>query len=781
MMKSRADFSFHRLTPTLTILIFLSFQQLMSQTKIMPVGNSITLGKHAGNDPVPPEYGYRDHLMDYLAEQNVQLVGPVGYPYFGHFYDQARIGQFLPDSLHAYNVVPQLNDHDPEIVLLHIGTNNVLGGQLIGNPNQSGTVMHQLNQLLRTILNYPSVNRVFVCKIIPKVPYDDFLGQNVQIVDYNTKVEQLVQTLVQDYPVPLGNPERISVVDMHAPFYLHQTDYYSPAVDKIHPNPKGYVEMARIYANHVIDYLYELGPRIVDNFNRTGALNNINGWRASASIQFHDVGESGGGAIYSNAAGGDWAQYAIWNSTRGMNTASMKFHTTSANVMDLLSGAGLLIAMDTTDVATATGYMVHVRRKNIHIYPVVNGVTDLNNRIASTSDDPLSDWDWDYAPGDVFSVTYIRDGNDHIFHVSLGANSERLVHTTTEAIGTKEKAYSGILFRGTTGTPPADAALIDWFEAKSKLIDVVLPAQISMQVTRRTNSSIELWWTAVGSDGNEPSTRAASYDLRYSTSPIDVNNFKDASIVAGVAAPQWQGSQESVVVNGLLSGVQYYFVIRATDHWGNSGDISSSVPGLTQSVGETTDNFDRDALGDKCVHDTNEYGIDTIKKEFKVKDGLNNKEWGKMALYNAITNPVSVKLAWGNSVTNPTSDADKENGGLVILADNNATNASGYFIFVRTRRQWIYIYDVVNGVITTQLDAVPYDLESLGRYPGANDSLAVVIDLTNAGYNRFNVYTYLVGSQPKWQPASRFSLFDNRAVALRHGNVQGQKYYAGLL
>ena len=75
---------------SLTMLFLFSTQGLMGQIRILPLGNSVTLGKHGGQAPQPPEYGYRDHLLEFLEGYAVQLVGPEGTaPYNGHFYDGA--------------------------------------------------------------------------------------------------------------------------------------------------------------------------------------------------------------------------------------------------------------------------------------------------------------------------------------------------------------------------------------------------------------------------------------------------------------------------------------------------------------------------------------------------------------------------------------------------------------------------------------------------------------------------------------------------------------------
>ncbi len=86
------------------------------------------------------------------------------------------------------------------------------------------------------------------------------------------------------------------------------------------------------------------------------------------------------------------------------------------------------------------------------------------------------------------------------------------------------------------------------------------------------NGPVILSWTAPGDDGGNG--MAASYDLRYSLSPIvDLNTFLSANQVSGEPAPRAAGSLESMEVS--LPAGTYYFAIRATDEAGNDSAISN--------------------------------------------------------------------------------------------------------------------------------------------------------------------------------------------------------------
>jgi hypothetical protein len=89
---------------------------------------------------------------------------------------------------------------------------------------------------------------------------------------------------------------------------------------------------------------------------------------------------------------------------------------------------------------------------------------------------------------------------------------------------------------------------------------------------------VKLTWTAVGDDNNTGT--AASYQLRYSLSPITSGNFSSATLVTGVPVTQAAGGLESFTVTGLQSNVTYYFAMTVSDEVPNASGLSNvaSIP-----------------------------------------------------------------------------------------------------------------------------------------------------------------------------------------------------------
>ena len=103
--------------------------------------------------------------------------------------------------------------------------------------------------------------------------------------------------------------------------------------------------------------------------------------------------------------------------------------------------------------------------------------------------------------------------------------------------------------------------------------DITPPAAVSdLSASDVHPNSLVLHWTATGDDGLLG--QAASYDLRYSLSPINEANFTTATSVA-TTAPKVSGSAETLTVHNLAGGVTYYFALKVIDEWPLASGISN--------------------------------------------------------------------------------------------------------------------------------------------------------------------------------------------------------------
>lgn len=99
--------------------------------------------------------------------------------------------------------------------------------------------------------------------------------------------------------------------------------------------------------------------------------------------------------------------------------------------------------------------------------------------------------------------------------------------------------------------------------------DTTPPADITdFTATPGTSGSVDLTWTAPGDDGTTGT--ASSYDIRYSTRPINKANFTDATQAVSIPMPSSAGSSESMTVSGLAANTTYYFALMTVDDADNT-------------------------------------------------------------------------------------------------------------------------------------------------------------------------------------------------------------------
>ncbi|MHB9053343.1 MAG: hypothetical protein ACYC5F_05060 [Thermoleophilia bacterium] len=117
-------------------------------------------------------------------------------------------------------------------------------------------------------------------------------------------------------------------------------------------------------------------------------------------------------------------------------------------------------------------------------------------------------------------------------------------------------------------------------------VDFTPPAQVSnLAVTSPTSGSANITFTAPGDDGNTGT--AAAYDLRYSTSAITDQDWKDAIPAGSLPTPLAAGSTQTITVSGLDPGITYYFALKTMDKAGlfsslsNVASATTTIPQLT--------------------------------------------------------------------------------------------------------------------------------------------------------------------------------------------------------
>ncbi|WP_459947610.1 GDSL-type esterase/lipase family protein, partial [Desulfocastanea catecholica] len=189
--------------------------------KIMPLGDSITRGY--GSDFM---VGYRQDLFRSLVETGYKIdfvgneaEGELSPQFFD--YDHEGHGGWTPSQV-ALNVFGWLLVTQPDVILLHIGTNDI--------KDISG-----VEKILDEIDRYSSSIVVVLAKIINRQPY------HLETSLFNNKLEAMASNrqLAGDL---------IYIVDME-----NALNYSTDMSDLLHPNNDGYTKMSRVWHTELVN------------------------------------------------------------------------------------------------------------------------------------------------------------------------------------------------------------------------------------------------------------------------------------------------------------------------------------------------------------------------------------------------------------------------------------------------------------------------------------------------------------------------------------------------
>lgn len=257
----------------IVLLIFLGALSIninAQKIRILPLGDSITKDSfRAFPRPDSIKTGYRQALwltLDSLG-YSVNFVGSdsSGYgaepdfdPDNGGFggIDVNQMLQLLKtgyDEVHDIQVTPgpYLDTYPANVILLHIGTNDIAQGADVD------TSIASLEDILNYIDDYEdstnSVIWVLLARIINEIPY------SLETTVYNNKLETLTQQRIE-------NGDRLMLVDMENGAGLNYNIDVTPPYtngdmyDELHPNPTGYTKMAGLFYDSLSTLLNRITP-----------------------------------------------------------------------------------------------------------------------------------------------------------------------------------------------------------------------------------------------------------------------------------------------------------------------------------------------------------------------------------------------------------------------------------------------------------------------------------------------------------------------------------------
>jgi len=198
------------------------------QYEIMPLGNSITQGNHG----LPS--GYRDDLAHLLLAEGIDfdMVGSMNdgssfYPWHeGHSGWEA---DEINDQINNW-----LNNSSPDIILLHIGTNDISHGEL------NETTIVDIESTLDKIYSHNSQTVILLCSLIPR--FDSLENRPQRTEELNLLIKQL-------FNQKRNEGFRIYYVGQNEAFRSNENWTQDYMYDYVHPNDDGYHVMAVTFFN----------------------------------------------------------------------------------------------------------------------------------------------------------------------------------------------------------------------------------------------------------------------------------------------------------------------------------------------------------------------------------------------------------------------------------------------------------------------------------------------------------------------------------------------------
>jgi hypothetical protein len=94
--------------------------------------------------------------------------------------------------------------------------------------------------------------------------------------------------------------------------------------------------------------------------------------------------------------------------------------------------------------------------------------------------------------------------------------------------------------------------------------------------------SVTLTWSAPGDDSL--SGHASRFDLRYSNQTITSGTFSQATAAGNLPSPGPPGATQSTRIDGLQSGLTYFFAIKCADEASNWSVMSNVISGVPHDV-----------------------------------------------------------------------------------------------------------------------------------------------------------------------------------------------------
>lgn len=668
----------------LTCFLVASAASQNAAVRILPLGDSITKGV---SGPSTDDAGYRNDLDSLLTAEGVAFDF-VGVFSDGEGFDADHAGH---DGFRADRLLPVvhsvLSATTPDVVLLHIGTNDVSGTQ------EPAGIRDEIAAILDEIQAFNPDIRILLASLIPRADQKD---------EKNSRLNELLMGL---FLAKRDAGFNIFYVGMNEILKLNPdwaTDYFAPE-DPVHPNDLGFNIMAQVWFEAVMTAITkDVDALVTDNFERShlGIT-----WDNDPELKLKE------GDLVNTATSGSsrWEYMATYRAVRNPTRVGVRWSENASR--SGIGRGGLALLLDAPH-REANGYLawINTRDNTLRLWTVTNGqaAEDLHLRQPSATSKP--------RPGSWFAVEIVGSVDSLRFDYYV---NDALAGSVTVPNPRQDVWYSGILLRHKRNNQVAD-----FFAEGRGDFDPPAPVE-DLAVIASSATSALLRWTAPGDDGHQG--RADHYDLRYAVGDIVTEeDFQAATPVPHVPRPARAGTEETLAELDLQPGTPYAFALRVFDDAGNASPLSNVVT-LTTEPGELyTDDFERSELGSDWQADS----VFSIVEGELANTSANQERWN-LAVYTAQANPVEASFRWSPSADTVGIDQ----GGLAVLLDAPDPTANGYLITRRTLKNQIRLWRIRGG----QNPAEPIIETPLLARPSPGDEFRVRLASDSTG-NHFTVF-----------------------------------------
>jgi lysophospholipase L1-like esterase len=217
------------------LAVLSSSSEFAGTIEIMPLGDSITKGVHGSTDNA----GYRNDLAELLDTQSVDYDF-VGGENDGSGFDTDHEGHggWRADEILA-EINGWLNSHRPNIVLLHIGTNDISSDETPQN------VRDEISAIIDAIYNFDPAIATILASVVPRADEKDAT---------NDALVALLDDVVTDKVL---NGVDVRYAPINEEFISNPSYAFDFLADDVHPNDIGYAIMANVFFDVIKSLIFE--------------------------------------------------------------------------------------------------------------------------------------------------------------------------------------------------------------------------------------------------------------------------------------------------------------------------------------------------------------------------------------------------------------------------------------------------------------------------------------------------------------------------------------------